>query len=47
MVPAQKVNSFDRLAEIVDGIQTGGSTGLFYGVSKGAAEISKNLHAVK
>ena len=43
MVPAQKVNSFDRLAEIVDGIQTGGSTGLFSGVSKGAAEISKNF----
>ncbi len=43
IVPAQSAGYVDRIIRIIEGIQAGGNTALFGGVSQGAAEIRKHL----
>ncbi|MFN7971718.1 MAG: VWA domain-containing protein [Acidobacteriota bacterium] len=45
LVPATKVRDRDAIFDAIDRIEPGGSTALFAGVSKGAAEIRKFLTA--
>jgi Ca-activated chloride channel homolog len=43
VVPAQAAGGFDRIADRIRNVQSGGRTALFAGVSQGAAEIRKNI----
>lgn len=43
IVPAQSAGYVDRIIRTIKGIQAGGNTALFGGVSQGAAEIRKHL----
>jgi Ca-activated chloride channel family protein len=43
LVPAQKVRDGRRIAAAIRGIEIGGSTALFGGVSQGASEVRKNI----
>ncbi len=43
VTPATKVSDKERIAQAIQGIRVAGGTGLFAGVSKGAAEVRKFL----
>ena len=43
LVPAQKVRETRAIVRAINGIEAGGNTALFGGVSQGAAEIRKNI----
>jgi len=45
LVPATRMTEPESIAELIRGVQPGGSTALFGGVSKGAAEVRKFLES--
>jgi len=47
LVPATRVSDRERIAEAVNALETGGSTALFAGVTKGASELRKFLSREK